>query len=121
MSEMPDLINLEHQGWKALSSAPDEALKFYSNILAEDAEMIFPGGIRLIGREQILATMGGPPWQSFEISEERLAVLSDTAGAVTYKVIARREGAEPYQALICSTYALHAGEWRLVIHQQTPV
>lgn len=82
--------------------------------------MLFPGEMRLFGKDQILGTMGGPPWDSFTISEEHLVHLSDTVKAVTYKVVVEREGAGVYRALICSTYAFRNGEWKLVLHQQTP-
>lgn len=119
MSNDPDLIEFEHRGWDALSSNPEAAKEFYSSVLADDAQMLFPGQMRLVGKSEILEMMGGPPWQSFEISEAQVLGLSDTAAAVTYKVTAQREEAAPYRALICSTYALRAGVWKLVIHQQT--
>jgi hypothetical protein len=41
---MQDLINLEKQGWQALSSAGAASQEFYSSILRDDAVMLFPGG-----------------------------------------------------------------------------
>lgn len=121
MNTRPNLVELERQGWEALSSDPDKARAFYGSVLADDAYMLFPGEIRLVGKAQILATMGGPAWQSFEISETQTVALSDTVQAVTYKVIAQREVASPYRALICSTYVLRSSSWQLVVHQHTPV
>lgn len=120
MTKTPDLIDFEHQGWKALSSGPDQAKEFYGSVLADEAQMLFPGEIRLVGKRQILEMMGGPPWKSFKISEAQQVVLSDTTQAVTYKVVAQREGGESYRALISSTYALRGEVWQLVVHQQTP-
>lgn len=121
MSNGTNIVELERQGWESLSSDPGKAKEFYDAVLADDALMLFPGEIRLVGKAQILATMGGPPWQSFEISETQTVHLSETAQAVTYKVVAQREGAKPYKALICSTYARRSSGWQLIVHQHTPV
>lgn len=120
MTDDPDLIDFEHRGWEALSSGPEQAKAFYGSVLADEAQMLFPGEMRLVGKQQILEMMGNPPWQSFQISEPQQVVLSDTAQVVTYKVIAQREETDPYRALISSIYALRGGSWQLVIHQQTP-
>lgn len=120
MSDNDDPLSLEHHGWDALSTSPERAKEFYGSVLADNAQMLFPGEMRLFGKDQILEMMGGPPWGSFKISEEQLINLSDTVKAVTYKVVAEREGSGAYRALICSTYAFRNGEWKLVLHQQTP-
>ncbi len=49
-----------------------------------------------------------------------LVEFSDQAAAVVYRVVAHHGGAEPYRALISSTYVRADGAWRLVLHQQTP-
>ena len=120
MSNAPDLISFEHQGWKALSTGPERATKFYRSVLADNAQMLFPGGMRLVGKSQILQMMGGSPWESYEISEAQEIFLSDTARLITYKVTAQRAGDDPYQALISSAYALRGDSWQLFVHQQTP-
>ena len=83
--------------------------------------MIFPGGLLLEGREQILDSMAAQPWQSYQIEDPHLISLSEKAGVVVYKVTAQREGSSPYVALISSTYVCREDQWKLVIHQQTPV
>lgn len=120
MGSAADVVDLERRGWGVLSTDPNEARSFYDAILADDAQMLFPGGMRLTEKDEILETMGGPPWASFEISEMQVVDLSETAQAVTYKVLAQREGADPYRALISSTYVFRSGQWRLVVHQHTP-
>ncbi|MCC5884770.1 MAG: DUF4440 domain-containing protein [Halomonas sp.] len=121
MSNRANIVDLERQGWESLSSGSGKAKEFYGSVLADDAHMLFPGEIRLVGKAQILETMGGPPWQSFEMSETQIVKLSDTVQAITYKVLAQREGDKPYRALICSTYSLRPPGWQLVVHQHTPV
>jgi hypothetical protein len=51
---MDDLLDLEKQGWNALTLGNEEAQKFYSSLLREDAVMVFPGGMQITGKDQIL-------------------------------------------------------------------
>ncbi|MBD0336554.1 MAG: nuclear transport factor 2 family protein [Cyanobacteria bacterium Co-bin13] len=118
---MQDLITLEEQGWQSLSSAGEAGKKFYSSVLRDDAVMLFPGGMRLDGKEKILQSLAAQPWKSFQIEDPQVISLSEDAGLVAYKVTAQREGGGPYVALISSTYARNQGRWQLVLHQQTPV
>ena len=37
MSNAPDLIGFEHQGWEALFTGSDRATEFYRSVLADDA------------------------------------------------------------------------------------
>ena len=41
--------------------------------------------------------------------------LTENAGVVVYKVMARRAGSAPYAALISSTYVHEDGAWRLAV------
>jgi ketosteroid isomerase-like protein len=121
MTEMHELARIEEQGWKALSSAGDAAREFYGSLLADDALMLFPGGLLIEGKEPILGSMGDRPWKSFRLEDLRVLPLSEEVGVVVYRVMAEREGRDTYEALISSTYARRGGEWTLVVHQQTPV
>ncbi len=116
---MRELIELEERGWRALSTEGDASKKFYESVLREDAVMLFPGGLRIEGRAQILASLGSQPWKSFRMENSRVIRLSADAAVVVYKVYAEREGSPPYVALISSTYARDQS-WRLALHQQTP-
>lgn len=118
---MQDLIDLEKQGWQALSTDVEASKKFYSSALRDDAVMLFPGGMIIEGKEKILQSLAAQPWKSFQIEEPRVISLSESAEVLVYRVIAQREGGEPYVALINSTYELSGGMWKLVLHQQTPV
>lgn len=118
---MQDLIQLEEQGWRALSSPGNAAKEFYSAVLAENSTMLFPGGMRLEGKEDILTSFAAQPWQSFHLEGHRVVSPSENTGIVMYKVIAQRKGSAPYSALVSSTYALRDGNWKLFLHQQTPV
>ena len=116
---MQEIINLERQGWDALSSEGEAAVDFYDSILLEDAVMLFPGGMRVEGKAAILESFGSQPWKSYEIIEPKVAELADTVSVLSYRVTAEREGSESYSALISSTYILCDGEWKLGHHQQT--
>ncbi|GFE78481.1 hypothetical protein GCM10011487_04810 [Steroidobacter agaridevorans] len=119
MNDMHELIDLEEQGWRALSSAGDAGKKFYASVLREDAVMLFPGGMRIAGRERILESLGTQPWDSFQIENPTVIPLASNAAALVYTAKAQRKGSEPYVALISSTY-VHDRTWQLVVHQQTP-
>lgn len=117
---MDELIELEEQGWRALAGEGEAAKAFYGSILREDAVMLFPGGMRISGRERILASFGTQPWSSFRIENPTIVPLGSHAATLIYKVTAQRGQSAPYVALISSTY-VHEQAWRLVVHQQTPV
>jgi Domain of unknown function (DUF4440) len=118
---MQNLIELEEQGWQALSSEGETSKKFYGSILHNDAVMLFPGGMFIRGKEKILASLAAQPWKSFQIEEPLVISLSESAGILTYRVTAQRESGNPYMALISSTYARSNGAWKLILHQQTPI
>ena len=119
MDYTDELIKLEKRGWQALSTGGDAAKAFYDAVLAEDAVMIFPGGMLIKGKARILESMAGPPWQWFELTDPQVFALSDDTYAVAYKVSAQRAGGEVYHALISSIYARAGEDWQLVLHQQS--
>jgi hypothetical protein len=82
--------------------------------------MLFPGGVRIVGRESILQSLGAQPWSSFQIEDPQAVLLTSNVVALVYKAIAQRQGSEPYVALISTTYVRNP-DWKLVLHQQTPV
>lgn len=119
VSDMHELIELEERGWRALSTEGDAGKKFYASVLREDAVMLFPGGMRIVGRERILESLGTQPWDSFQIENPAVIPLANNVATLVYTAKAQRKGSEPYVALISSTY-VHDGAWQLVVHQQTP-
>lgn len=52
------------RGWQALSSTPDEAVVFHGRVLDESPLMLFPGGLVLADRSEILRSMSGAPWEA---------------------------------------------------------
>lgn len=115
-----DLLDLERRGWKALARE-GEGTAFYAEVLDDNPIMLLPGGLVLEGRDACLDAMAGPPWASYDLSDERVVVLGEDGGVVTYRVAAQREASLRYDALVSSTYVRRPGGWRLAVHQQTPV
>jgi hypothetical protein len=115
------LLQLEREGWEALSTSGEAAGRFYAENLAADVLMLLPGGMVLDDRDRVVESMAGSPWSSFELSDERVLELGEGSAVVAYRATARREGDEPYTALFNSTYVREDGAWRLAVHQQTPI
>jgi hypothetical protein len=118
---MPDEpIELERAAWRALSTTGDDAAEFYERVLASQVLMLLPGGLVIDDRRKVVQSMHGEPWSSYELSDERTIPLGADAAVVAYKATAQR-GEFRYTALFNSTYVREGGEWRMVLHQQTPV
>lgn len=118
MAILDDLLDLERAGWEALST-DGGAAPFYDSVLSEQVLMLFPGGFLIDDRAAVIASMGGEPWSSYEMSDERVLGLSDESAVLAYRVTAVRGDTE-YSALVNSTYVRRQGDWRLAVHQQTP-
>ncbi len=118
-ADRQELADLERQGWDALS-ADGAAGPFYDDLLDDEVLFLLPGGMVMDDRSAVVEAMSGAPWASFELDDVRVVPLGDDAAVVGYGALARREGADPYSALMSSTYVRRAGRWRLAVHQQTP-
>ena len=116
---MDDLPDLEKQGWNTLTLGKDEAQNFYSSVLREDAVMVFPGGMKITGKDQILELFSSQPWSSFQMNEANVIPISDDVKMVIYRVIAKRPDSDPYHAIISSTYVHIDDSWKMVHHQQS--
>ncbi len=114
------MIELEKQGWEALSKGRDVARGFYESLFLNETVMAFPGGMMVGGKEKILSSIDSQPWKFFQIEDSQVISLSENASAIVYKVTAKREGSDPYIALISSMYTCRNGQWKLALHQQTP-
>jgi hypothetical protein len=121
MSSTDPLIEFEREGWEALSASGEAAGRFYAENLASEVLMLLPGGIVLSDREKIIESMGGSPWASFELSDERVLELGPDSAVVAYRATAQRETGTAYTALFNSTYIREDGTWKLALHQQTPI
>jgi hypothetical protein len=120
MSQHDDLIDLERSAWKALSTSGDAAAAFYDDVLAKDVLVLLPGGMTIDDRATVVDSMRQADWTTFELSDERVLDLTDDSAVVTYQAKAERPGGD-YHALLNSTYVREGGDWKLALHQQTPV
>lgn len=116
-----ELLDLEMRGWEALSTSAEAAREFYASVLHEECVMIFPGGLLLEGRGDILESFDSNPWSSFDIAEPRSIWLAPGASILIYRVRAERSASGPYAALVSSTYLRLGDEWVLAAHQQTTI
>ena len=112
------LVDLETAGWEALSGGTGR--RFYSGLLTEDAVMLLPQ-VGVLTHDQALDGMDAAPWSWFKIRNPQVVQLADDAAVLTYRVQARRDFQPEYQALVASTYVRRGGEWKLALHQQTPM
>ncbi len=113
------LVELEERGWAALSADGATAADFYRRVLDDAVVMVLPGGMVLTDRDQIIEAMRGQPWASFRLEEPRVLRPTADTGVVTYGVVAHREGAPQYSALMSSLYVRRGEHWKLALHQQT--
>jgi hypothetical protein len=114
-----ELLDLERSAWKALATE-GAAEHFYSDVLADEVLMLLPGGLVIDDRAQVIASMRGTPWSSYSLQDERVLDLGCGAAIVAYKGTAVRDG-RAYTALFNSTWVRTDAEWRLAVHQQTPI
>lgn len=115
-----DCVELERQGWQALSSSGQEATAFYERVLDREVLMLLPGGMVLDERSSIIEAMAGQPWSSFELEDLRTFQPLPDVCVVAYGAVASREGSADYSALVSSTYVRREDGWRLALHQQIP-
>jgi hypothetical protein len=114
------LVELEEQGWRALSESGAAAREFYERVLDRAVVMLLPGGMVLDDRAAIIEAMSGKPWSSYQLRDLRAFHPTPDTGVVTYEVSAQRDGGPPYSALLSSLYVRRDDGWKLTFHQQTP-
>jgi hypothetical protein len=115
-----ELVSLEEAGWRALSTSGEAAVDFYGRVLDHTAVMLFPGGLVIEDREEILESMSGQPWSAYRLEDPKALLPTPETGVVFYGVVAERGHAPAYSALVSSAYVRRADGWRLTFHQHTP-
>jgi hypothetical protein len=113
------LIELEHQGWTALSSSGADARRFYERVLDEQIMMLLPGGLVLDDRAAAIDSMSGQPWSAYELEDMRVLQPTRDTAVVTYGVVAERDE-QQYSAVMSSVYVRRQDGWKITFHQQTP-
>ena len=115
---MDELAALETAGWDALCTT--QGAEFYDGLMSDDALMLFPMGVFDRG-ESLEAIRTASPWASYQLQPMQLTHPVPDVGILIYHAVATREGSDPYEAWMSSTYMRdEAGNWRLALHQQSP-
>jgi hypothetical protein len=110
-----DLLELERGFWKAAGDG-----QFYREHMVIDGLCVLPVGV--LGREDTMAAIAkAEPWQEFQFSDVTTLDLGDDEAALCYRAEASRGEEDGYVALISSVYTRVAGQWKLALHQQTPI
>lgn len=92
----------------------------YRGRLAPDALVIVPG--QRLDREACAAAIDASPgWDELSLSDATVRELGPDAALVTYRFDGRRGENFVYGALMTSVYTRRDGDWRLQLHQQTPL
>lgn len=116
--ELEELLSVERAGWEALRRS--EGADFYGRLMSPEGVMVLPHGF-VLDRAGVAASFDGvDPWRAYEISQPRRVVLGVDTVALVYVATATR-GEGEFRALMTSVYSLLEGQWRLALHQQTPM
>jgi hypothetical protein len=101
---------------RALATGGGDA---YRARLAEDAVVVVPGYV--LDRDATIAAMdAGPGWDEVDLAGASTRPLGEEGAVLTYTFTGRR-GEYDYRAVLSSAYAVRGGDWKLVLHQQTPL
>ncbi len=109
------LLELEEGFWDAGNG------DHYREHMAADGLCVLPVGV--LDKEATVAAIArAEPWSEFKLHEVRTLDLGDDEAALSYRAEAFRKDKSPgYFAFISSVYVRVRGEWKLFLHQQTPV
>jgi hypothetical protein len=110
-----DLYAMEQGFWTA-------GADYYRAHLDARCLVAFVGMAGVMAKEDVAKSAGdGDRWKDLSIA--RKGYLQPTAGTaiLTYEASAARADGEPYRALVTSAYASRGGEWKMVLHTQTPL
>jgi hypothetical protein len=113
MDLMDTLLGIEHE---LAHGGGDE----YRRHLVDDALVIVPG--QLLDKDAtVQAIEASPGWDELTIDEARLVGVGDGGAAISYRFSGRRGADFSYRALMSSVYVRRDEQWKLVLHQQTPL
>jgi hypothetical protein len=92
----------------------------YRRHLDPRASVVVPGAE--LDREATIAAMDASPgWDEWAFDDERFERICEHSALISYRFRGRR-GDRVYEAVLSSLYRLdEGGEWRLLLHQQTPL
>ena len=109
------LLELENGFWNAAGDAG-----YYERHMARDGLCVLPVGM-MDKRATLSAVSQAEPWKEFEFTDVHILDLGDDEASISYLADASRTDGDRYTALISSVYTRRHGEWKLTLHQQTPL
>lgn len=110
------LWQLEEQFWLG-------STEFYDARLAPDALMVLPPPAGVLDRAATIASIReGGRWRDVSLGQRHVATSGAATAVLAY--VARADQGSPesaYAAQCSSTYVREGEQWRLLLHQQTPL
>jgi len=119
---LPQLLDCEERGWKALCTGNAEQV--YEELMTDDARMLIgPANGAVMTKPQILKIFGqGPSWVRFEIENAAAMPLGNEAAALLYTGRSwKHSQSQPFVASMSTIYIKIAGQWRLKLYHQLEV
>jgi hypothetical protein len=113
------LLDLEHRGWASLCDGTGD--RVYGELMTDDGVMVLANGM-VMTREDVVASLAdAPPWDGYEVADERVVPAGPDAAALVYTGTGRRDGADDFVGVMTSLYVRNGDGWRLAVYTQTPV
>jgi hypothetical protein len=119
MGLVDTLLGIERELWKTDA-------ELYGDRLVDEALLVF-AETGVIGRQVAVEAIRqenaeGRRWGEVAFDDARAQQLGDDAAALIYRVTARWEHEDArYTALASSVYVRRDEQWKLALHQQTPL
>jgi hypothetical protein len=109
--------------WEFEDSLWKGSADHYRECVDQECLMVLPQPPYVVmGSEAIESVSDTPRWTKTEISEQKISRPQEGMIVVAYRMMAEREGVDPYEAHCTSTYRRVSHEhWQVVQHQQTPL
>jgi hypothetical protein len=113
---LDELRRLEEGFWHATTDPG-----YYRRHMRDDGLAVFAGSVMTKDEAEASTTSDASSgWQDVRITDARVLEVADGVAALIYDGTATRAG-QRYRATCTSVYTRDAGEWRMVLHQQSQV
>jgi hypothetical protein len=119
MAIVDELLELERRGWDSLCDGTGDQV--YGDLMQEGALMVLAHG-EVFDRDTVVRSLAqAPPWDRYEILEERVVPIGSEAAALVYVGRAYRgdDTTPAFEGPMSSVYVRDGDGWRLALYQQT--